>query len=163
MSILKPDQNMEEINQNENIIDNILKDSDSESNEKESKIEININYPNEVYGDLMSLVTKYKLSNVTGNAIIRFFNKHANLGKSPLPSSIEQGRKYMDNMKLPSLEYTKTYVMSYNNNDYFLYNQSLINCIKNILSIPDILQNFALNFEKVEVITIKYLKIVGIY
>ncbi|GET65524.1 hypothetical protein GLOIN_2v1762814 [Rhizophagus irregularis DAOM 181602=DAOM 197198] len=63
---------------------------------------------------------------------------------------IEQGRKYMDNMKLPNLNYTKTSIMNYNNNEYFLYHQSLINCIKNILSISDISQNFALTFEKVE-------------
>ncbi|GES87430.1 hypothetical protein GLOIN_2v1768858 [Rhizophagus clarus] len=130
MSILgidEIDQNIEEINQNENVIKDILEDSGSELNEKDFKAKINMNYPNEAYGDLMSLVTKYKLSNVTGNAIIKFFNKHANLDKSPLLKSIEQGRKYMDNMKLPSLI-----------------------LIKNILSISDILQNFALTFEKVE-------------
>ncbi|GET57016.1 hypothetical protein GLOIN_2v1790920 [Rhizophagus irregularis DAOM 181602=DAOM 197198] len=145
-------QNIEEINhdENENIFENILEDSDSELNEKESKPEINVNYPSEAYGDLMVLVTKHKLNNATGNAIIKFFNKHANLDKSPLPRSIEQGRKYMDNMKLPNLNYIKTSIMNYNNNEYFLYHQSLINCIKNILSISDISQNFALTFEKVE-------------
>ena len=143
-------QNIEEIdhNENENVFENVLEDSDLELNEEES----NVNYPNEAYGDLMSLVTKRKLNNATGNAIIKFFNKHANLVKSPLPRSIEVGRKYMDNMKLPNLKYTKTCIMKYNNNKYFLYHQSLIDCIKNILSISDILQNFALTFEKVEVI-----------
>src|SRR5438045_7431913 len=29
-------------------------------------------FPNEVYGDLMTLVTKHKLSNASGNAIIKF-------------------------------------------------------------------------------------------
>ncbi|GBC29299.2 hypothetical protein GLOIN_2v1762814 [Rhizophagus irregularis DAOM 181602=DAOM 197198] len=146
------DQNIEEIDhdENENVFENILEDSDSELNEEESKPEINVNYPSEAYGDLMALVTKHKLNNATGNAIIKFFNKHANLDKSPLPRSIEQGRKYMNNMKLPNLNYTKTSIMNYNNNEYFLYHQSLINCIKNILSISDILQNFALTFEKVE-------------
>ncbi|KAF0356164.1 zn-finger domain-containing protein [Gigaspora margarita] len=33
-------------------------------------------FPNEAYTDLMVLVTKYKLSNTAGNAIISFFNKH---------------------------------------------------------------------------------------
>ncbi|GBC15518.2 hypothetical protein GLOIN_2v1762814 [Rhizophagus irregularis DAOM 181602=DAOM 197198] len=146
------DQNIEEIDhdENEKVFENILEDSDSELNEKESKPEINVNYPSEAYGDLMALVTKHKLNNATGNAIIKFFNKHANLDKSPLLRSIEQGRKYMDNMKLPNLNYTKTSIMNYNNNEYFLYHQFLINCIKNILSISDISQNFALTFEKVE-------------
>jgi hypothetical protein len=119
---------------------------------EEFESEMNADYPNEAYADLMSLVTKQKLSNVTGNAIIKFFNKHANLNTSPLPKSIEQGRKYMDNMNLPTLTFTKTCVINYNNNEYYLYHRSLINCIKNILSIPNISQNFTLTFEKLEVI-----------
>ena len=31
--------------------------------------------------------------------------------------------------------------------EYFLHYQSLIQCIKNILAVPDITQNFALSFE----------------
>src|SRR6266498_2006633 len=149
------DQNMEEINQDENVLnvfENILKESDLELNMEELESEINANYPNKAYGDLMSLVTKYKLSNVTGNAIIKFFNKYTNLIKLPFPKSVEQGRKYMDNMNLPSLKYTKTCVINYNNNKYYLYYQPLLNCIKNILSIPNISQNFALTFKKIEVI-----------
>jgi hypothetical protein len=109
-------------------------------------------YPNEAYGDLMTLVIKNKLNNKTGNAIIKFFNKHANLVSSPLPTSIEQGRKYMDNMNLPSLTYQQTCVINYNNTEYYLHHRSLLNCVKNILSIPDISQNFALTFENLEVI-----------
>src|SRR3954470_23958330 len=60
-------------------------------------------FPNEVYGDLMILVTKHKLSNASDNAIIKFFNKHTNLATSPLPKSIKQGREYMDRMNLPNL------------------------------------------------------------
>src|SRR6266542_2863273 len=94
------DQNMEEINQDENVLnvfENILKESDLELNVKELESEINANYPNEAYGDLMSLVTKYKLSNMTGNAIIKFFNKHTNLDSSSLPKSIEERHNFMDN------------------------------------------------------------------
>ncbi|KAF0377361.1 zn-finger domain-containing protein [Gigaspora margarita] len=45
-------------------------------------------FSNEAYTDLMVLVTKYKLSNAAGNAIISFFNKHSNHSKSPLPKNI---------------------------------------------------------------------------
>lgn len=142
-----------EINQNIDDFENILPESESNTDSEQ----INTNYPNKAYGDLMSLVTKHKLNNVTGNAIIKFFNKHANLDKSPLPKSIEQGRKYMDNMNLPSLNHTKTCVINYNNNEYYLYHRPLLNCIKNILSIPDILENFALTFEKTEVIILSFM------
>ncbi|KAF0461086.1 zn-finger domain-containing protein [Gigaspora margarita] len=41
-------------------------------------------FPNEAYADLIVLITKYKLSNAAGNAIISFFNKHSNHSKSLL-------------------------------------------------------------------------------
>jgi len=119
--------------------------------------EINANYSNETYSNLISLVIKHKLSNVIGNAIIKFFNKYANLDNLPLPKSIKQGHKYMDNMNLSSLKYTKIYIINYDNNEYYLYHQSLLNCIKNILSISNIPQNFALIFEKIEVIILSFM------
>ena len=53
----------------------------------------------------------------------------------------------MNKIKQPNLEFSKTCVLNYNNIKYFLYHWSLISCIKNILEIPDLLQNFALSFE----------------
>jgi hypothetical protein len=87
MSILGvDDQNMSisERSFNENAEDSIFEDI-----LEESESEVNANFPNEAYSDLMALVTKNKLNNKTGNAIIKFFNKHANLVTSPLPKSIE--------------------------------------------------------------------------
>src|SRR3984957_12115250 len=86
---------------NENTFEDILENSDPNENTFEdilenSESEVNASYLNEAYADLMILVTKYKLSNITGNAIIKFFNKHANLSASPLLKSIEKERKYID-------------------------------------------------------------------
>src|SRR3982075_3984134 len=114
---------------------------------EEKVSEVNVNYPNEAYEDFMTLVIKHRLSNATENAIIRFFNKHTNLDKSLLPKSTEQGRKYMDKMNHPSLDHQKTSIITYNNIEYYLYHRNLINCIKNIFSIPNIKQDFALTFE----------------
>ena len=100
----------------------------------------------------MTLATKHKLSNASGNAIIKFFNKHTNLATFPLLKSIKQGREYMDRMNLPNLTYYKTCVINYNKKEYYLHHRSLLSCIKNILSISSISQNFALTFEKLEVI-----------
>ena len=99
----------------------------------------------------MILITKYKLNNKAGNAIIHFFNKHSNITKSPLPKSIEKGRVYMNNMKFPNLEFTKTLITVYNDKEYFLYHHNIINCIKNILAIPNITQDFALSFKDCKV------------
>ena len=108
-------------------------------------------FPNEAYADLMTLVTDYKLSNRAGNAIIKFFNKHSNVPQSPLPINIEKGRKFMNNMKFPNLTFKKICIASHNHKEYFLHYQDLIHCIKNILAIPDITQDFALSFENCEV------------
>lgn len=107
-------------------------------------------FPNDAYRDLMLLVTNHKLSNRTGNDIIQFFNKHSNLVKSPLPSSIENGRKFMDNMEF-SLNFDKVLITHHDGKDYFLYYQNLINCVKNIISVPDITKDFALSFKNYEV------------
>ena len=95
----------------------------------------------------MTLVLKNKLSNSTGNEIISFFNKHSNLSLSPLPKNIQQGYMFINNMRQPNLEYFKTCVLNYNGIEYFLYHWPLISCIKNILEIPNLSDNFSLNFE----------------
>jgi hypothetical protein len=108
-------------------------------------------FPNDAYKDLMLLVTNYKINNKGGNEIIRFFNKHSNLAESPLPKNIEQGRAFMNNMKFSNLEFSKVLITKHKDKDYFLYYQNLIHCIKNILVVPDITQNFALSYENYEV------------
>lgn len=104
-------------------------------------------FPNEAYKDLMLLVTDHKLSNKASNAIIRFFNKHSALSKSPLPKNIEKGREFMNKMNYPNLTFNKICITHYNGKEYFLHYQNLINCIKNILAVPNITQNFALSSE----------------
>jgi len=130
---------------NEDICEDILK------SEEDVEFEANIYYPNKAYVNLMLLVIKYKLSNATGNAIIKFFNKHANLDSSSLPKSIEEGHNFIDNINLPNLTFDKTHMITYNNNNYYLHHRSLIKCIKSILSILSLLQNFTLSFKNFEI------------
>src|SRR6266498_2447577 len=108
-------------------------------------------FPNDAYKDLMLLVTRYKLNNRAGNDIIRFFNKHLNLTKSPLLKNIKKGRTFMDNMKFSNLDFCKVLIANYGGKDYYFYYQNLIKCIKNILSVPNIIQDFALSYENDEV------------
>ncbi|GES84748.1 hypothetical protein GLOIN_2v1783703 [Rhizophagus clarus] len=107
-------------------------------------------FPNDAYKDLMLLVTKYKINNKGSNKIIHFFNKHSNLIESPLPKNIEQERAFMNNMKFSNLEFSKVLITKHEDKDYFLYYQNLIQCIKNILTIPVITQNFVLSYENYE-------------
>jgi hypothetical protein len=108
-------------------------------------------FPNEAYKDLMLLVTDHKLNNKAGNAVIRFFNKHLTLLKSPLPKNIKNGREFMNKMNYPNLTFNKICITYYNGKEYFLHYQNLIHCIKNILEVPGITENFALSYENYEV------------
>src|ERR1700721_2313300 len=99
-------------------------------------------FPNDAYKDLMILVTKHKLNNKAGNNIIRFFNKNSNLTKLPLQKNIVKGREFMDNMKISNLEFSKVLITNHGGKNYYLYYQDLIQCVKNILSVPNITQDF---------------------
>ncbi|RHZ82165.1 hypothetical protein Glove_113g53 [Diversispora epigaea] len=50
-------------------------------------------------------------------------------------------------MKIPTLTSKKHKILTHNNIDYYLFYHPIFNCIKNILSISDISQNFTLRFE----------------
>lgn len=108
-------------------------------------------FPNEAYKDLMLLVTDHKLNNKAGNAVIRFFNKHSTLLKSPLPKNIKNEREFMNKMNYPNLTFNKICITYYNGKEYFLHYQNLIHCIKNILEVPGITEDFALSYENYEV------------
>ncbi|KAF0443230.1 zn-finger domain-containing protein [Gigaspora margarita] len=104
-------------------------------------------FSNEAYADLMVLVTKYKLSNTAGNAIISFFNKHSKHSKLPLPKNIKQGKKFMNNIK-SNLSYKKTKVLELDNTEYFLYHMDLISYIESKLEIPDIAQHLEFEYKE---------------
>jgi len=57
----------------------------------------------------------------------------------------------MNNMNFSNLEFCKVHITNHGGKDYYLYYQNLIKCIKNILSVPDITQDFALSCENYEV------------
>ncbi|RHZ70080.1 hypothetical protein Glove_275g115 [Diversispora epigaea] len=118
-----------------------------QSNE-EPEVENIKKFPNEAYANLMALVIENNLNNKAGNAIIKFFNKHLDLSQlSPLPKNIETGRKFMDKMNISQLSYFKYCVFTHNSQDYFVYYRPIKNCIKNLLSNPDILKNLMFRYK----------------
>ncbi|RHZ65386.1 hypothetical protein Glove_316g7 [Diversispora epigaea] len=118
-----------------------------QSNE-EPEVENIKEFPNEAYADLMALVIENNLNNKAENAIIKFFNKHSDLSQlSPLPKNIETGRKFMDKMNISQLSYSKYCVLTHNSQDYFVHYRPIKNCIKNLLSNPDILKNLMFRYE----------------
>ncbi|KAF0517318.1 zn-finger domain-containing protein [Gigaspora margarita] len=133
-----------QFNYNSNLDSTLASPFSSSDEEFDQKHE---EFPNEAYADLMVLVTKYKLSNAAGNAIISFFNKHSKYSTSPLPKNIRQEKEFMNNIK-SNLSYKKTKVLDLNDTEYFLYHMPLISCIENILKIPDIAQNLEFEYKE---------------
>ena len=122
-----------------------------QSFEEEPEIKNVKEFPSEAYADLMTLVTKHNLNNQTGNAIINFFNKHSNLQISPLPKNILAGRKFMDDMDLSHLANYKHRILVHNDNEYFIHYYPVKNCIENLLSNPNITEDFAYDYEDLAV------------
>src|SRR5581483_3916506 len=77
---------------------------------KDPESKICLKFPNDAYKDLILLVTKHKLNNKASNIIIRFFNKHSNLTKLPLPKNIEKERVFMNNIKFSNLDFCKVFI-----------------------------------------------------
>ena len=57
----------------------------------------------------------------------------------------------MDKINQLSLDYQKTSIITYNNLEYYLYHWNLIDCIKNIFSILNINQDFALTSKNLKI------------
>ncbi|KAF0524610.1 zn-finger domain-containing protein [Gigaspora margarita] len=129
-----------------------FKSCDELSSSDEDNSKIYKDFLNKAYADLMALVTKFKLSNAVGNAIIKFFNKYSKLSKSLLPSNISQGKIYMNNME-SDLSYKKTCVLKHNDSEYFLHYIPILKCIKNILKVSNLIQNFATDYEELSKIS----------
>ncbi|RHZ52168.1 hypothetical protein Glove_464g3 [Diversispora epigaea] len=119
--------------------------------EEEPEVERIREFPNEAYADLMTLVIENNLSNKAGNAIIKFFNKYSDLPQSsPLPKNIETGRKFMNKMNISQLSYSKYCILIHNGQKYFIHYRPIKNCIKNLLSNPEILKHFMFKYENSE-------------
>ena len=73
-----------------------------------------------------------------------------------LLKNIEKRREFMNSMIFADLKFKKTLITNYNDNEYFLYYRDLISCIKNILAIPDIMQDFILSFNNYIVYILQY-------
>ncbi|RHZ84929.1 hypothetical protein Glove_74g135 [Diversispora epigaea] len=110
-----------------------------------------IEFSNNAYTDLMTFVTNYNLFNKITNTVIHFFNEYSNLPLSSLPKNVKKGYELIEKMKISTLISKKHKILTYNNIDYYLFYHPVLNCIKNILSISDISQNFTLRFENFKV------------
>jgi hypothetical protein len=90
-------------------------------------------WPNETYQDFMELVIEGNVSNIIGDKIIKFFNKHSNLKASPLPRSTKIGKDYLNQIKSPSIQFKEKVVKTYSNVDFILHYRPIFRAIQTLL------------------------------
>ncbi|CAG8788699.1 16269_t:CDS:1, partial [Cetraspora pellucida] len=109
-----------------------LKDNLKQSNQWQA------NFPNEAYADFMKLIIDNNLTNTIGNAIIKFFNKHANRFDKPLPTSTKQGKNYVDNLEQPIHNFPNEIIFEFEETKYIMNYKNVFDGVKELLSREDI-------------------------
>ncbi|GES87424.1 hypothetical protein GLOIN_2v1836976 [Rhizophagus clarus] len=70
-------------------------------------------WPSDAYQEFMELIVEGNISNKVGDKIIKFFNRHSNLEKSPLPKSTKDGKDYLNQISSPSIDFKEKSVANY--------------------------------------------------
>jgi hypothetical protein len=101
-----------------------------------------VKWPNDAYRDFLELIVEGNISNKIGDKIIKFFNKHSNLDKSPLPSSTKNGKDYLNQINSPLIDFKEKVVATYNEINFTLYYRPLFRAIQALLQRPEVANNF---------------------
>lgn len=100
------------------------------------------NWPNEAYRDFMELIVEGNISNSIGDKIIKIFNKHSALEKSPLPSSTKSGKDFLNQINSPSLNFKEKVIPTYLGIEFTLYYRPIFRAIQTLLQRPKVADNF---------------------
>ena len=110
--------------------------------EEKNKPEHLAQWPNEAYRDFMELVIDGNISNKIGDKMIKFFNKHSNLEKSPLPKSTKSGKDHLNQIESPSIKFKEKVVATYSGVDFTFYYHPIFRAIQILLQRSGITDNF---------------------
>jgi Plavaka transposase len=110
--------------------------------EGKNKPESIANYPNDAYRDFMELIIEGNISNKIGDKIIKFFNKHSALDKSPLPSSTKNEKDFINQIDSPSLDFKKKVVATYDEVNFILHYRPIFRAIQVLIQRSEVSDNF---------------------
>ena len=99
-------------------------------------------WPSDAYRDFMNLIVEGNISNKIGDKIIKTFNKHSNLEKSPFPSSTKHGKDYLNQINSPLVDFKEKVVATYNEVNFTLYYHPIFHAIQALLQQPEVTNNF---------------------
>ncbi|GES77014.1 hypothetical protein GLOIN_2v1836976 [Rhizophagus clarus] len=81
-------------------------------------------------------------SNISNKVEDKFFNRHSNLEKSPLPKSTKDGKDYLNQISSPSIDFKKKSVTNYAGVDFKLYYHLIFRAIQALVQQPEVADNF---------------------
>ena len=90
-------------------------------------------WPNDAYREFMELIVKGNISNKIGDKIIKFFNTHSSLKKSPLPKSTKAGKNYLNQINSPCINFKEKVVTTYSGIELKLYYRPIFRTIQALL------------------------------
>jgi hypothetical protein len=156
-------ENMIDLIAREDSEDDILNNSDTETDSVDSEdfhgasFEDAVNgsrdnsaqqWPNDIYQEFAKLCVNNDLSNQAIDSFIHFFNNNANLKESPLPKNSKAMHKFMNSMLAPNLDFKSKHIIEFENVSYILHYRPIIKTIKALFQKPEITKDFAIKFEK---------------
>ena len=106
-------------------------------------------WPNDAYRDFIKLIVHYHISDNIANAFIQFFNKHANLKKSPLPSSMKQAKDSLKQATVPNADFRKEAIPISPDQECYFYYRPIINAVKSLLALASINENLVLEYNEI--------------
>ena len=102
-------------------------------------------FPSDEYGKFMNLLVKWNLSDSCSSVILQF-SKSIAREDVILPTSVKQGRKYLDQLADPYISFKKVAIMQYNEEIYHLHYRQILDAIKELLSNNDIFEHCIFKF-----------------
>lgn len=99
-------------------------------------------FPSEEYAEFMHMITQFHVQDTLANAFIKFFNKYSNRSDKPLPSTSQSGRKFVEDLQLPSFSWHKEMILKYKGIEYNFEYRTVLDGIRQILMNKDITKDF---------------------
>ena len=105
-----------------------------------------LKFPDEAYAEFMELISKHHITNSAGDDILKWFHSNHMRIEAKIPKNTAQGRAFVDSMNIMHVQFQKSLVMKYENEDYYLYHRPIFDAVKELLLNPEILKNCNWNF-----------------
>ncbi|RGB22476.1 hypothetical protein C1646_776041 [Rhizophagus diaphanus] len=87
------------------------------------------------------------ISNKIGNKIIKFFNKHSNLQKSPLPKLTKSEKDYLNQINSSAIDFKEKTIATHSGVNFKLYYQPIFHAIQVFVKRLEVSNNFVLRGE----------------